>query len=391
MKKKRGSNKLRVMAGVGFIACACLLLYPFVSDMWNRYVDSKAISTYNSEVSANEQLYEQIYDDAVAYNASSVSEQVVTNAEYDTDDDAYNALLDPTGNGMMGYLEIPCIDVNDPIYHYSTDEILQKGIGHIHGSSLPVGGENTHVVLTGHRGLPSQKFLSDLDKVKIGDKFYIHILNHVLAYQVYGIQTVLPTEVEGLKIEQGKDLVTLVTCTPYGINTHRLLVTGKRIPYDDTNAAGQNAEAHHIQLDRGLVVFCGFILFAVLKGIFVIIDRKKIIICLFGWNKDDRRRMAHIVLQEMKAVHVKRDDDMLDNLESAMKHKKTIVLTSCPNDETYESIQKLVKKRHYRIVTVTPVSNEQIKCLGRQIQTEILTSRQSIKALKKQIQRSLKS
>lgn len=387
MKIKRSVNRLRLMAGVGFIACACLLLYPFASDMWNRYVDSKAISTYNSKVSANEQLYKQIYNDAIAYNASSVSEQVVTNAEYDTDDDAYNALLDPAGNGMMGYLEIPCIDVNDPIYHYSTDEILQKGIGHIHGSSLPVGGESTHVVLTGHRGLPSQKFLSDLDKVKVGDKFYIHVLNHVLAYQVYDIQTVLPTEVESLKIEQGKDLVTLVTCTPYGINTHRLLVTGYRIPYDDTNTVGQNAEVHHIQLNRGLVVFCGFMLFVVLKSIFAFIDKKKIIICIFGWERDDRRKIAGIVLKEMKAVHVKRNEDMLENLESAMKHNKTIVLTSCPDEAGCNTVQAMIKKHHYRAVTVVPVADAQAKSIGKQIQTEIPSSRNEIKTLKKKIQR----
>ena len=391
MKNKRSINKLRLMAGVGFIACACLLLYPFASDIWNRYVDSRAISAYNNTISANEQLYEQIYSDAAAYNESSISEQVVTSAEYETDDETYNALLDPTGNGMMGYLEIPCIDVNDPIYHYSTDEILQKGIGHIHGSSLPVGGENTHAVLTGHRGLPSQKFLSDLDKVKVGDKFYIHVLNHVLAYQVYDIQTVLPTEVESLKIEQGQDLVTLVTCTPYGINTHRLLVTGHRIPYDDADAADQNAEAHRIQLDRGLVVFCGFILFFALKGILSAVNRRKVVIFLSEWTGDEQEQMTNLLIEAMKAVLISESEDPADmkaELIDTMKHRKAIVMTVFPEGKDRRRIQKLIKKKHYRAVTVVPEDADLAEPIGRMIQTDIPASKRDVKELKKQIQRS---
>ena len=132
----------------------------------------------------------------------------------------------------MGYIEIPKIQVSVPVYHYSTDDILDRGVGHIHGSSLPVGGNGTHSVLTGHRGLPESKLFTDIDQVAVGDKFYLHMLTRHLAYQVIDVRVVLPHEVSSLVIEKERDLVTLVTCTPYGVNTHRLLVTGKRVPYD---------------------------------------------------------------------------------------------------------------------------------------------------------------
>lgn len=266
-KTKRSKTKsrrvARIISLIGFIVSTCVLLYPYASNLWNQHVDDNAIRAYNSKVSADKQVYNRMYQDAVNYNLS-ISGQVVTDAAFDTSDSTYDTLMDPTGNGIIGYIEIPCIDITDPIYHYSTDAVLQKGIGHIHGSSLPVGGKSTHAVLTGHRGLPAQKLFTDLNKVEKGDKFYIHVLGKTLAYKVTSIKIVLPEDTEVLKVEPGQDLVTLVTCTPYGVNTHRLLVTGKRVPYTGKKAVGAQAEKHTRQIDRGLVVFFGFLLFFIL-------------------------------------------------------------------------------------------------------------------------------
>ena len=143
-------------------------------------------------------------------------------------DSTYESLLNLNGDGMMGYVEIPVIDVSIPIYHYTTDETLEKGAGHLFGSSLPVGGESTHAILSAHRGLPSAKLFTDLNLVEKGDVFYLHILDKTLAYEVDQIQTVLPEETDSLAITEGKDYVTLVTCTPYAVNTHRILVRGHR-------------------------------------------------------------------------------------------------------------------------------------------------------------------
>lgn len=282
MKEKTGKKRkgVTIAAGIGFAVCSLALLYPVISNAWNSYVDSKLIDNYNTKIEENidTQDTEQMLADAQAYNAtlaSSVSE-VINGMEYEKDD-TYESLLAVDSEGMMGYIEIPCIDCTEPIYHYSTDEVLSEGIGHIHGSSLPVGGESTHAVLTGHRGLPGQKFFTDLDELTVGKKFYIHMLDQILAYEVYDVQTVLPEEVSSLKIEQGQDIVTLVTCTPYGVNSHRLLVTGKRVPYDGSldDKGHVTTEQHQIMIDPAVCVFAGFILFIVLVSIIRRRSRKK--------------------------------------------------------------------------------------------------------------------
>ena len=162
-----------------------------------------------------------------------MSANVVTNQET-VKDAVYESILNHNESGVMGYIEIPKIQIMVPVYHYSSDDILDKGIGHIHGSSFPVGGIGTHSVLTGHRGLPESKLFTDLDQVKEGDRFYLHMLTRDLAYEVISVRVVLPYEVSDLKVDADKDQVTLVTCTPYGVNTHRLLVTGERTDYDET-------------------------------------------------------------------------------------------------------------------------------------------------------------
>ena len=227
------------------------------------------ITEYNEKaVQIDTKEYDKLMKKAVDYNKYLVTQNrnIVTDAEYDPDA-YYETLLNVTGNGIMGYVEIPKIGLTEPIYHYSTDVSLGIGIGHIHGSSLPTGGTTTHTVLTGHRGLPNQKFFSDLDKINIGDKFYMHILNQTLAYQVYDIKVIEPTDVDVLMIENGKDLATLVTCEPYGVNTHRLLVMGTRVEFNETQVDEKGlvtTEEHKLVIDPAVWVFAGFMLFIVI-------------------------------------------------------------------------------------------------------------------------------
>ncbi len=226
------------------------------------------ITEYNEKaVQIDTKEYDELWKKASDYNKYLVTQNrnIVTDAEYDPDA-YYETLLNLMGNGVMGYVEIPKIGLTEPIYHYSTDVSLGIGIGHIHGSSLPTGGETTHTVLTGHRGLPNQKFFSDLDKMKKGDKFYIHILNRTLAYQVYDIKVIEPTDVDALMIENGKDLATLVTCEPYGVNTHRLLIMGKRVEFNEKHVDKEGlvtTEEHKVVIDPAVWVFAGFMLFII--------------------------------------------------------------------------------------------------------------------------------
>lgn len=193
MEKKKSRGILRKFISIfsifGFLACTIALLYPVISDRWNRYRDMQLITNYNEKISdLSEDDYSDIIEAVNKYNRElrMKGKETVTDKEY-APDEYYESMLNLTGTGMMGYIEIPSIGVSEPIYHYSTDEVLAHGIGHIHGSSLPVGGDSTYSILTGHRGLPSQKFFSDLDQMKVGDKFYVHILNETIAYQVYDI------------------------------------------------------------------------------------------------------------------------------------------------------------------------------------------------------------
>ena len=241
-------------------------MYPVVSDRWNRYRDSQLVTNYNEKLQYIDNTErDEILKKAVEYNRylKLQDRNIVTDADYEPDD-YYETLLNLTGNSMMGYVEIPKIDVTEPIYHYSHEISLGKGIGHIHGSSLPVGGKSTHSVLTGHRGLPNQKFFSDLDKVNIGDKFYIHVLGEVLVYRVYDIQEIEPHDVGVLFIEDDKDLVTLVTCTPYGVNTERLLVMGERVPVEELEIDEEGSvivDEHSMIIDPAVWVFIGFMIF----------------------------------------------------------------------------------------------------------------------------------
>lgn len=206
-----------------------LLLYPAFSDYWNSFTQSRAIVTYAEQVSnLDDGQYEHIWNDAYAYNAS-LTERFNMFLLSEEQRAEYNRLLDVAGNGIMGYINIPKINCQLPIYHGTAESVLSVAIGHLDWTSLPVGGESSHCVVSGHRGLPSAKLFTDLDKMDIGDIFTMNILDETLTYEVDQIKIVEPHETDDLLIVEGQDYCTLVTCTPYGINSHRLLVRGVRI------------------------------------------------------------------------------------------------------------------------------------------------------------------
>ncbi len=211
-----------------FIIGLSLLLYPTISDYWNSLHQSKAIATYVEQVAdLDEEKYRKMLDEAYEYNIS-LTKRDVPYALTPQQKADYFIMLDPGGLGIMAYVEIPSIGVVLPIYHGTDESVLQKAIGHIEWTSLPVGGEGTHCVISGHRGLPSSRLFTDLDKVREGDIFFIRVLDELLTYEVRKILTAEPQQVQALNIEKGKDMCTLVTCTPYGVNSHRLLVIGER-------------------------------------------------------------------------------------------------------------------------------------------------------------------
>ena len=217
-----------------------VLLYPTVSDAWNKHRAKQLITQYEA---ASVDIDTEEYD-AILAEARSFNEAHHHNTYLDSfgntqtaHSEEYERLLNPLGDGTMGYIEIPKIHVSIPIAHGLSAEVLENGAGHLEGTSLPVGGESTHCVLAGHRGLPTARLFTDLDQMKEGDRFYLHILQDVYAYEVTSIETVLPDETESLDIHNGKDEVTLVTCTPYGVNTQRLLVTGTRAELEEEEKA----------------------------------------------------------------------------------------------------------------------------------------------------------
>lgn len=217
-----------------FIAGLCILLYPSVSDYWNSMVQSKAIVDYEAALSnLTQKDYTDAFEAAYEYNAAlrEVDFPLMYFDKLDEREDLqkYEDILNINGNGIMGYISIPKIKVELPIYHGTSASVLNVAAGHLEGTSLPVGGESTHCVLSAHRGLPSAKLFTDLDEMAIGDVFTITVLDQVLTYEVDQIKIVEPNEVDDLYVVEGEDYCTLVTCTPYGINTHRLLVRGTRI------------------------------------------------------------------------------------------------------------------------------------------------------------------
>jgi sortase A len=227
MKKKR----YNIVLTVAFFIGLSLLLYPTVSDYWNSFHQTRAIADYAESVAElADDNYEEILNQAEAYNEELLNlPNRFTSEEDEEAHEAYEEQLNVSDTGIIGYVEIPSISVKLPIYHGTDEGVLQVAVGHIEGSSLPVGGPSTHCVLSGHRGLPSAKLFTDLDQLVEGDYFMLQVLDETLTYEVDQILIVEPNDLEPLAIEEGKDYCTLVTCTPYGINTQRLLVRGHRV------------------------------------------------------------------------------------------------------------------------------------------------------------------
>lgn len=275
--KKKASKKNRITAILlvaVLLAGLSLLLYPLVSNYWNSIHQSQAIAAYMDDVSElDDSTYDALWEEAQGYNASLLENE---NRFFPDEEEQqqYEQLLrisDDGINGIIGYIEIPNIDVTLPIYHGTSEEILQVAIGHIEGSSLPVGGLSTHCVISGHRGLPSSRLFTDIDRLSEGDIFTLLVLDEALTYEVDQIRIVEPDDISLLEIKEGEDLCTLVTCTPYGVNSHRLLVRGHRV--ENQEAMGfLRITADAMMIDSRFVapilaapILLGIILFMVLR------------------------------------------------------------------------------------------------------------------------------
>lgn len=244
MKKTATKNRIVViLLIVVLLAGLSLLLYPVISDYWNSLHQSRAIATYMEAVTElDDAAYEEWWNGAQAYNAALIKNQNRFQPGED-EKEAYEKLLDISGHGIIGYVEVPSINVTLPIYHGTDDEVLQVAIGHIEGSSLPIGGPSTHCVISGHRGLPSSRLFTDLDQLVEGDIFILRVLDEVLTYEVDQIRIVEPDDISLLGIEEGQDFCTLITCTPYGVNSHRLLVRGHRVENQTVDTLRITADA----------------------------------------------------------------------------------------------------------------------------------------------------
>ena len=282
-------NAVKIIVILMFLAGLSLLLYPFIANQWNSYRQSRLISHYDEVVAGKEAEgaidYESEWERARAYNEAllpSILPDSFAVAEAADEEDPrhqeYLSCLDLAGDGIMGRVEIPKINVNLPVYHTTDESVLEQAAGHLEGSSLPIGGESTHAVISAHRGLPSASLFTDLDQLEAGDHFLIHVLDETLCYQVDQVSVVEPEETEGLAVTDGEDLVTLLTCTPYGVNSHRLLVRGHRVPYEpqvvEDEAAGAlfGASVHTnylLWVIVGLAVTGGFIV------LFLLMDRRR--------------------------------------------------------------------------------------------------------------------
>jgi sortase A len=274
-----------IIVAIIFLCGLSLFLYPTVSNLYNQYLNNKLIGDYKDAfTSATPEQFTEAKEDAVAYN-----ENIGNNEKLEELGLTYENVLNVAENGVMGYIEIPKISVSLIIYHSIDEDVLQKGIGHVPETHLPIGGNNTHSVLAGHTGLPSAKLLTNIDHLKIGDRFYIHVLNEVLEYKIDDISVVEPSEVSRLNVISGNDCVTLVTCTPYGVNSHRLLVRGVRVSGADLSAKDDGIINELLNIDMKYLITFSFIglciIFVAVKKLRDIHKRK------IGGNKTDENNL----------------------------------------------------------------------------------------------------
>ncbi|MGI6033000.1 MAG: class C sortase [Coriobacteriales bacterium] len=274
-KRKKSSRLLDVLLVLLFVFGLLVLLYPTLSNMYMQYMMGKSVASYDSQVSQmSKKDLQKEWKKVRAYNAKLAKTGInffPSEEMHEEYEDALNP--DDDTNGMMGHVQISKLGIDLPIYHGTSDDVLQVGVGHIEGTSLPGGGKSTHASLSGHRGLPTSELFTNLDQLQEGDVFLLHILDKTLAYQVDKISVVLPNESESLQIDQGKDQCTLITCTPYGINTHRLLVRGHRVDYPDKDYIAADAVGLDPLLVATLIAIPAFI--AVMVGVLASRSRKR--------------------------------------------------------------------------------------------------------------------
>ena len=264
--KEAAHKILMFFMAVGFFSGLAILLYPLFSNKWNEYNSNLKIQEYQTqtiESNGDESLVDE-WEKAFAYNQQLqpiiIPDSFIQAAGMNEEDSAYMSCLNTKGDGMMGYISIPKIGENIPIYHTSSEEVLQKGAGHVQGSSLPVGGESSHAAISAHRGLPGASLFTDIDQLEEGDSFYLYILDDILAYEVDEILVVEPQDTEALNVVEGKDYVTLITCTPYGVNSHRLLVRGHRVPYEEEQVIiQQQQEVHSVHTNYSIWIVLGLV------------------------------------------------------------------------------------------------------------------------------------
>ena len=288
-KQKRKESKVNpalfLTSLLIFAAGVGIFVYPAVSNRLAERRQAEAIERYEADVTVLEpEEIEEQKARAREYNQNLAEDELhdpFLQGDQYVISSGYNDVLNYNEDGIMAYVEIPCIDVNLPIYHGTSEEVLQKGAGHLAASSLPIGGEGTHSVISAHRGLPSAKLFTDLDEMEIGDVFCIHVLDETLAYQVDQIETVEPDELNSLRVVKGRDLVTLLTCTPYAVNTHRLLVRGTRIPYEEAR------EIQEEQEQNALPLWLREYFTSIVVGIFFL---ALLITAVLLWRKRSRRK-----------------------------------------------------------------------------------------------------
>ncbi len=292
-------NKLSIIIPSLFLLVGIIVFfYPTFANYWNTFTQTKAIRTYVEDVEQlNEEEYAKLLNEAREYN-NEIARTGIRWRMSDEDKRRYSELLNPGGNGMMSYIEIPKIDIILGVYHGTNDEVLLRSVGHIEGSSLPVDGESVHCILSGHRGLPSAKLFSELDKIATGDTFTIRTLNEVYTYEVDKINIVEPNDLSMLKVEKGKNYCTLITCTPYGSNTHRLLVRGHMIETEDKQDIMILAEALQIKSTYIAAIIAVPIL--IIISIIVIVFRKRS-------YKAEPEMLEQILLEAAKKKEKKKD------------------------------------------------------------------------------------
>ena len=286
MRRRLGN----ILLTLAFVVGIALLAYPSFSDWWNTFHQTRAIAGYTAAVAnMDKEEFDRMWAEAEAFNeylAKKPNRFNLTPEELAT----YNSILDVTGTGIMGYIDIPSIKISLPIYHGTDEAILQIAIGHIAGTSFPIGGEGTHAAVSGHRGLPSARLFTDIDKLQAGDKFLLQMLDRTLTYEVDQIRIVLPQELQDLEIDPYQDYVTLITCTPYGVNTHRLLVRGHRVDNDNTDATRITADAMRFEP----VIVAPLVAAPILLVLLIIL--------LVSTSKWNRQRKRHRSKNELKSV-----------------------------------------------------------------------------------------